>query len=175
MSEPLDELYFTWLCRQVGEDSSANPSRTYWRMLKGLYTKEFVYLIPNDDNRAADGKDLRREFARDLSIDIDPGWMGLGCSMFELMIGLARDLSELTEEDIQNEFWELVENLNLEQYHDNVPIPPNRVSDVLDEVIWRTYRRNGRGGLFPLKGRPAQDQTKVELWYQLNAYAMEKS
>lgn len=144
-------------------------------MLRGLYNKEFIYLIPNDDNRSADGKDLRREFLAQVGEEPDPSWMRMGCSMFELMIGLARDLAELTEEDPVAEFWELVENLNLEQYNDNVPIPKNRISDVLDEVIWRTYRRNGRGGLFPLKGRPHQDQTTVELWYQLNAYVMEKS
>jgi len=144
-------------------------------MLRELYNKEFVYLIPHDDNRAVDGKDLRREFVADLGINPDPGWMNMGCSMFELMISLGRNLSELTEEHPGAEFWELVENLNLEQYNDHVLIPENRISDILDEVIWRTYRKNGRGGLFPLKGRPAQDQTKVELWYQLNNYVMSKS
>lgn len=144
-------------------------------MLRGLYNKEFIYLIPNDDNRAVDGKDLRREFAQALGINPDLGWMRMGCSMFELMIVLGRDLAELTEENPRSMFWELVENLNLEQYNDNVPIPPSLISDILDEVIWRTYRKNGRGGLFPLRGRPAKDQTTVELWYQLNNYVMEKS
>lgn len=144
-------------------------------MLRELYNKEFVYLIPNDDNRAADGKDLRRLFIADEGVDPDPGWMRMGCSMLELLIGLARKLSSLTEESPQAEFWELVENLNLEQYNDNVHIPNGRISDVLDEVIWRTYRRNGSGGLFPLKDRRCENQATVELWYQLNAYAMEKS
>jgi hypothetical protein len=174
MNEPLDEAYFSWLCSQVGEDGTGNPSRTYWGLLRELFRKEFVYLIPNDNNRAQDGKDLRREFANSLRINPDPGWMHMGCSMLELMIGLSRRLSFLHEGEPSELFWELMENLDLEKYNDNAYVPDHRIEYVLDEVIWRTYRRNGRGGLFPLKDRYCSDQRDQELWYQLNAYVLEK-
>lgn len=87
-SPPLDELYFTWLYSQVGSVKDRNPSRSYWKILRKLFTKEFVWIVPNDDNRAEDGRDLRLEFLEEHDIqDVDPNWMRLGCSMLELLIG----------------------------------------------------------------------------------------
>jgi hypothetical protein len=43
------------------------------------------------------------------------------------------------------------------------------VEDILDTCIWRTYQPDGQGGFFPLAW-PEEDQTKVELWYQIAAY-----
>jgi len=39
-------------------------------------------------------------------------------------------------------------------------------------LIWRDYHADGRGGFFPLTN-PDTDQTKVEIWYQMNAYVTE--
>jgi hypothetical protein len=47
-----------------------------------------------------------------------------------------------------------------------------KVEIILEDLIWRTYRPNGQGGFFPLKN-PQEDQTKIEIWYQLNEYVME--
>ena len=87
MNAILEEAYFTWLYKQVGVLSAKNPSRTHWSLAKQLYAKEFVWFIPNDDNRLEDGRDLRFEFLVEQELD-DPGpeWMGLGCSMFEMLI-----------------------------------------------------------------------------------------
>jgi hypothetical protein len=178
ISPPLDELYFTWLYSQVDSVEISNPSRTYWRMLRQLYTKEFVWSIPNDDNRAEDGKDLRREFINEEGLDdIDQAWLDLGCSMLELLIGLSRRLSFQDDGEPRSWFWQLIENLGLERYNDNALIREEEIYEILDEilneVIRRTYKRNGSGGLFPLK-RATEDQREVELWYQLSAYLLEK-
>src|SRR5690349_15038133 len=61
-SAPLDELYYQWLYSQVGSTRLKDRTRTYWRLLKLLFTKEFVWIVPHDDNRIADGTDLRYEF-----------------------------------------------------------------------------------------------------------------
>lgn len=174
MDKPLDEEYFLWLCRQVGSvESSKIPSRNYWRLLKRLYTKEFVWIIPNDDNRAEDGRNLQYEFVKENKIDdVDPGWLGLGCSMFELLVGLSRRLSFEADGEPRDWFWHMIENIGLERYNDNAHIPEKEVDEILDDIIWRTYRRNGRGGLFPLR-KATDDQRDVELWYQLNAYLLE--
>ncbi len=176
MSKPLDELYFLWLCGQVGSvEDNRNPSRNYWRLLKRLYIKEFVWIIPNDDNRAEDGRDLRSEFFSNNKVAaMDTDWFTLGCSMLELLIGLARRLSFEADGEPRFWFWHLVENLGLEKYNDNTYIPEKEVDDILDQVIWRTYRRNGKGGLFPLR-KATEDQRDVELWYQLSAYLLENS
>jgi hypothetical protein len=175
-AKPLDELYLTWLYRQVANPDISDPSLTYWKLLKELYTKEFVWLVPNDDNRIEDGKYLRVEFIQDERLDeVDREWMGLGCSMFELMVGLARRLSFEAESEPHYWFWHLMENLNLHRYSDDWKrFPKIHINKILDRVIFRTYGEDGKGGFFPLK-HPDRDQTKVELWYQLSAYVLEQS
>lgn len=171
MSKSLDELYFTWLYHHVAEDSR-NPSETYWKLLRQLYCKEFVWIIPNDDNRAEDGKDLRLEFVESEGIDVDHEWMNMTCSMLELLIGLSRRLSFEAEGEPRGWFWHMIENLGFEIYNDNSLYPEGEIDRRLDELIWRLYKRNGSGGLFPLK-RPPEDQRNVEIWYQLSAYLLE--
>jgi hypothetical protein len=177
MNAPLDELYFEWLYRQVCSLKLKNPHRTYWNLFRILFTKEFLWFVPNDDNRVEDGRDLRHEFLDQRHIcheDIDPEWIPMGVSVLEVFIGLARRLAFQMSGEQDEWFWELMENLDLRQYNDQADIPHEHVEIILDRVIWRTYRRNGHGGLFPLR-QPREDQREVELWYQLNAYILERS
>lgn len=173
---PLDELYLTWLYRQVGSVNLANPAKTYWRLLRQLYVKEFLWYIPNDDNRAADGIDLRKEFIRDEGLRrVDPIWMELGCSMLEMTIALSRRLAFQDEGEPRDWFWHLMDNINLKKFNDKTYSEgeyKEEVEEALDHVIWRTYEWNGRGGLFPLS-EPDEDQRDVELWNQLSLYILE--
>lgn len=174
MRVPLDELYFIWLYRQVADARIKTLTHTYWRMLRLLFTKEFVWFVPNDDNRVEDGKDLRAEFVADQELnDADPGWLNLGCSMFELIIGLSRRLAFECEGEPRDWFWHLVENLDLHKFNDSEDTPEEYINEKLDQVIWRTYSYSGHGGLFPLEG-PCEDQRGVEIWYQLSAYVLER-
>lgn len=173
MNKPLDELYLEWLYHQVGDPTITNPNRTYWRILKQLYDKEFVWIVPNDDNRIADGRDLRYEFVDTTNLrNVDEGWYNLGCSMLELLVGLSRKLSFTCDGEPRDWFWHMMHNLKLARYHDGKEYSQELVNDILDRVIWRHYKYDGRGGIFPLKN-PKEDQTKVELWYQLSAYVIE--
>lgn len=170
---PLDELYFVWLYGQVGSIETSNPSRTYWRLMRQLFTKEFLWIIPNDDNRAEDGKELRHEFIRKERLRrVDQEWLDLGCSMLELLIALSRRLSFEEDGEPREWFWKLIENLDLERFNDHFHWRPGEVDEILDDVIWRTYNPDGSGGLFPLE-HATEDQTKVELWYQMSAYLLE--
>jgi hypothetical protein len=175
MDRPLDELYFQWLYSQVGPiDTNPHEEVTYWGLLKLLFTKEFVWFVPNDDNRAEDGKDLRLEFRNDLVERIESSWFKIGCSMLELLIAISRRLSFETDGEARVWFWHLINNLGLKEYHDAAyrSSDDENISDALDTVIWRTYRSTGQGGLFPLRSATS-DQREVELWYQLSAYLLE--
>lgn len=174
MNKPLDELYFVWLYSQVGDPEIKNPDFTYWGMLKQLFTKEFIWLIPNDDNRIGDGKDLRSEFVDTEGLqDVDLDWMNLGCSMLELLIGLSRRLSFEVDGEPRDWFWHLIRNLKLDKYTDKNHVRnQQQIDDILDRVIFRTYHGDGQGGIFPLR-HARRDQREVELWYQLNAYVLE--
>lgn len=173
MSRPLDEAYFDWLYDQVGSVRIGNPSKTYWKMLELLFFKEFVWIVSNDDNRAEDGRDLRLEFVNEKGIKADRNWMDLGCSMLELLIGLSRRLAFEADGRASDWFWKLINNIGLDQYHDGMHLPKEKINEILDNIIWRNYRPNGHGGLFPLD-HAVEDQREVELWYQLSAYLLER-
>lgn len=175
MSEPLDELYFTWLYEQVADPEIVDRSLTYWKVLRVLYTKEFVCRVPNDENRQEDGKALRFEFLLIHEIDVgdvDPDWLELGCSVLELMVGLSRRLEFLADGEPHFWFWQLMKNLGLSQYNDSRRLPRRRIDDILERLIDRRYESSGLGGLFPLQ-EPPKDQRKVEIWDQLSAYILE--
>lgn len=174
MDEPLDEQYLKWLYRQVASIRLRNPARTYWSLLRQLFKTEFVWLIPNDDNRIEDGRDLRYEFIEESGADPSDDWMTLQCSMLELLIGLSRRLDFEADGGSRRWFWMLLENLDLHNLNDSeYDNQEEFVDDVLANVIWRTYDYDGSGGLFPLE-HPDRDQTQVELWYQLSAYLLER-
>lgn len=170
----LDEQYLTWLYAHIGNKHSRNTARTHWKFARQLYTKEFIWLVPNDDNRAADGRGLRSIFLAEYEIvGPDPLWMDMGCSMLEMLIALAYRLQFITGDEVFDWFWTLIENLGLsmrgtsdQQYTETLE---KEIDDILNKVIWRTYTETGEGGLFPVP-ETDQDQRNIELWYQMSAY-----
>lgn len=175
MDAQLENDYFEWLYGLVGAVRNRNPARSYWTLIKMLHSTEFLWFIPNDDNRLEEGKELRLEFLQTQGIDqVDPEWVDTGCSMLEMLIALSRRMAFEAERSPLVWFWELLENLNVSSYNDNVITNRDirEIEQALDRVINRRYRANGEGGLFPLKS-PRQDQRKIELWYQMSAYLLE--
>lgn len=177
----LEDAYFEWLYSQVGPLKNRNPARNFWHLCLKLYTTEFVWFVPNDDNRVEDGKELRLEFLSSTRYPLDDPhglFMNLGCSMLEMLVALARLAAFETGRDVVEWFWRFMHNLELDGYSDQVY---NRsvgdgvdegVEEVLDRLNQRTYSRNGKGGLFPLR-RARQDQREIELWYQMSSYLLE--
>jgi len=174
MSALLDEEYLIWLYSQIGAVKLRNRSKSHWSLARQLFKTEFVWFIPNDDNRVEDGRDLRFEFLDASGLDATEEWLAMGCSMLELLIGLARRLSFETEGEPRVWFWHMIEMLDLRQYNDRVydAQAEEKIEEALNRVIFRTYAPNGQGGLFPLR-HPRTDQREVELWYQLSAYLLE--
>lgn len=176
MPEPLDDAYLTWLHSQLVSPRLKNPARTFWCLTRQLYKKEFVWYVPNDDNRIEDGKDLRHEFVEVSGItNPDPVWLDMECSVLEMLLGLSRRLSFEAEGEPRDWFWHLLGNLDLQKYNDKNynALAEEAIDSKLDILIWRNYSPDGRGGLFPLK-HPREDQRVVELWYQLAAYLDEQ-
>lgn len=173
MDGTLDDLYLTWLYSQIGEVKTRKSSKTYWDLFKQLYSTEFAWFVANDDNRAEDGRELRNEWANTLDFVPNENWMHLPCSFLELLVGLARRLSFEADGEPAFWFWHLLDNLNLSGYHDRSRYNPEEVADITHAVIWRTYDRNGNGGLFPLK-RASRDQRCTEIWYQMSEYVLQE-
>lgn len=173
-SGTLDDQYLAWLYSQVAEVKARKSSRTFWNLFRQLFATEFVWFVPNDDNRGEDGRELRCEWSVSTNTEVDFNWLTLGCSFLELLIGLSRRLAFETRDDVPYWFWHLIDNLELRGCHDRSSFRPQDVEDITAAVIWRTYDRHGHGGLFPLR-RGSKDQRQVEIWYQLSEYLLQDS
>ena len=171
-NEPIEEVYFNWLYSKVASTDNPTPSLTFYTLFRDLHTTEFVFLVSGDDNRAQDGLDIRKEFLRESFLKQDPAWSSVGCSVLEMLIAFSRRAAFETDRTEREWFWTFLENLHLSELSDATTGISNRVRDILDVFVWRTYRRNGRGGMFPLRN-PKQDQRELQLWYQLNDYLVE--
>lgn len=175
MNGTIDDIYFEWLYSQVADVSERNKHFTCWSLLKELYTHPFEWFVPNDDNRAEDGKFLREEFLSDLNISHDDeAWLDLKCSFLEMFIALARRASFNSYGEPYEWFWKFLENLELSQIVDSKfnRSSRSRIERILETVNSRSYLPNGSGGIFPLV-HPERDQREVEIWYQLAAYLLE--
>lgn len=142
-----------------------------------MHSKEFVWVIMKDYARAEDGKELRWEFVRQAQIEVPAGWLNEPCSMLEMMVGTARRMAELTDIPIRTWVTQLLNNTSLIQYHDLCCLQRDVQSEIdvrLEVINWRTYSPKGVGGLFPLAA-PVEDQRRVEIWYQMNAWLIEQA
>lgn len=175
----LDDVYLTWLYGHVNSVENTNPANNYWELLKVLYTTAFSGHVPNDDNRSADGKELRIEFLQTTDYPLyDPygSWFDLDCSMLEMILALARRAAyddEASGSPVEW-FWRMIHNLELDAYTDDVfeISIQEAVIETLDRVNRRLYSYDGLGGLFPLKNA-SEDQRTVELWTQMQTYLLE--
>lgn len=176
MDEPIEEIYFKWLYSKVASVDNPTPSLTYWTLLRDLHATEFVWLLSGDDNRAEDGLDIRKEFIKEIEVAfrneplyLDPSWTNLGCSVLEMLIAFSRRASFETQLQSREWFWIFLNNLGLSGFSDAVSNTSQRTAEILERFIWRTYSRNGKGGLFPLS-KTRSDQSKIQIWYQFFDY-----
>lgn len=173
-SVPLDELYFQWLYEQVADPDFEDEDLTYWEVLKVLFSVDFAFVIRMDENRAEDGKALRRKFVDEKGLTgVSRHWIEIGCSVLELMVGLAERLEFVADGKSHYWFWELMGNLGLREYSDSHAIPYEDIEETLTKVMFRQYGPDGVGGFFPLK-YPQRDQRTLELWAQLSDYVQEQ-
>jgi len=170
--EALRERYLRWLEPQL-RDEHGNPGKNYWDLTNVMFDQRFDYVIPMDENRMVDGTDLRVEFAREHRMrpfilqDLWP------CSFLEVLIGLSRRLAFIAGGEPPGWAWQLLGHLELHRMYDPLTrAKQRRAYDVMAIAIERKYAPDGTGGFFPLAW-PDGDQTRVELWYQMNAFASE--
>lgn len=175
-SLPLEERYFYWLYNKVCSILEENPEENFLGMLEVMYGVPFEWYVPNDDNRAEDGIDLRYEYLDEESPATDT-FLANDCSMLEMFIGMARRISFELGLATDICFWILMDNLNLtgKQFSDEFfsDAEANVVHDAMTTINSRTYDYDGTGGLFPIFD-PREDQRKVELWYQMSAFLTER-
>lgn len=175
----VEQDYFHWLCELINAERDEDG---YWLLAKKLHSEPFYSFVPHDENRAKDGLELREEY---LSMTNYPKYVRLDigdCTVLEMLIGLARRIDYETasaQVEVDNTdfwFWEMIRNLGLEDFSDSEYMLRNGdvyVEEAIIRFLERKYFRNGKGGLFPLKN-PTCDQRKIEIWYQMNNYLIER-
>lgn len=169
MTRSLNEKYFAWLCSLVNVERGRLTDQTYDNVFLALYAKDFVWFIPNDDNRVQDCEQLRREFLGRMRDTLPKS-----CSVLEVIIILSRHMEFMGGEKASDWAWQLIVNLGLNEYSDPLSeLEADMVGDILERLIFRNYSEDGSGGFFPL-AFSKEDQRKVELWYQMNAYMDEQ-
>lgn len=166
--------YFDFLCNLVGRKYE------YSRLLGHLHRVEFYSLVPNDDNRGADGEQLRNNYIDEVGPTGAPSLPPGPCTVLEMLIGVANRLEfELLggryERPAREWFWVLIDNLELD-WCDNVAYSARETTEEVDgkvrDLLERQYDTNGEGGLFPLH-HAQKDQRRVEIWYQMSAWVIE--
>lgn len=171
----LNHRYFDWLCQLVCD--AKHPYGRYSDLLNHLHNVQFEYILDMDENRLMDGIDMRYRFGRENGYHDSMIATLLGnrpCSILEMMVALAVRCEEHIMEDPDlgdrtgEWFWGMVKSLGLESMDDRV-YNSDFVDLTLEQFLNRTYARDGRGGLFTVKGC-REDMRDIEIWYQLNMY-----
>lgn len=166
--------YRLWLNNKVANDIS--PS--YGQLLAILWRTEFIAEYENDNNRIADGKVLRDEFADSVNLD-NAEYLKLKATpvrLIEVMIALAQRLSGIVSVDDNTSlyFWEMVASLEMNKMDDS-NFTASSAQKKIDILLGHKYKRNGRGGLFFIKGiGPDYNAPGLDIWTQAMAYLNSK-
>lgn len=169
----LERDYFEYLLYMMHCETPEH--RKYCHLLSDMYDITFIYSHPMDENRVIDALDMRREYLFDNGYNVDNSFMDRDVSVFEVLAALSRRLEiEVTgepgEDHIERWFWEMLMNLGVllkDSIYDR-----GLVRNKIDIWMTRNYKRNGEGGVFPLK-RTSTDQRENDLWYQGQLYLTE--
>lgn len=169
--------YFNYLLEKVDAIRNAKRSR-YKKLLWLLFSEEFRwdYAIYSDSCRAGDALSLRSlylesERAVGDTDDDEP------CNVLEVLVALSIRIEldlvgEPGNEHPEKWFWEMIDNLGLSGMTDD-KFDEMTVINVIGEWMGRGFKKNGDGGLFPLK-KPSRDQRKTPIWDQMAEYLNER-
>lgn len=176
----IKQQYYNWLLGLINADSPNYDS--YNLLLRKLHRIKFYSKIQEDKNREADAYALREEFKKDYGDEftnfskIDSP----DCSVLEVLVALACAIDSDVMCDPRERrgvpywFWKMISNLGLwDASDDRFGLDGSLyVDDTIERFLDRAYKRNGVGGLFPLR-LSKKDQRKVEIWYQMHSYLNE--
>lgn len=168
------EDYYGWLIRQCDlEYFVRTRNRTGNQIMKLLHNTEFKYYILHDDNRAADGINLRHEYADTYSLDgYGDEFFAKPCSVLEMLIALSirvdKEIIGDPSDPHPDEFFVVMfKNLGL-----NWCKTVSDADEKLNRWMCRRFRKDGTFGLFPVEHDP-RDQRELDIWDQMNGYVYE--
>ena len=165
----IEARYFEWMFELVcGERYARDIS--YRELLWHLHNIEFIFYIPNDYNRAADGIDLRKLFSYELELPDADRYITGPCSVLEMMIALAIRCEKIMDNPEYGDrtaqwFWKMIANLGLHGMTDE-RLDISEVDAIIGRFLDRDYDIDGRGGLFTIRNCN-RDVRDLEIWVQM--------
>lgn len=176
MRNKVKDDYYEWL----SFIAMGCKKHEYNLLCRDLFNTNFRWLIPNDINREFEGKNLRERFCDGSGAEIRDIGLGFEANILEVFVAIAMRcewiiMDDINKLDICYWFKEFLTNLELDLLTDNDYYEyggRDKIGLILDKFMNRTYSKNGKGGLFPLKFGN-KNQRKVEIWYQMNLYLVE--
>lgn len=176
MDSQIKQEYDQWIVSMA--TAWCSEYGNYSELMGYLHLIPFYATVQLDENRGADGKDLRLRFTETnpeytyntaylYLMDYDP-------TMLEVMVALAIRCEEniMRDNDIGDRSYEWFYSMLCSSGLDvctNEHFDEELVCTIVDNILERKYARNGKGGLFTLSN-PPKDLRKVEIWYQLLWY-----
>lgn len=172
--------YFDWLSMWLVPNGYKRDA--YQKLLYSLYSTPFYAKLRMDKNRIGDGLDLRSRYEYETGEMYDED---RPCSVLEVLAALAaRGEKEIMYDpdfgDRTGEwFWEMMVNMGLDAL-DDWHFDDEEFEEIMTNFLERRYGRDGDGGPFCVKKcdrnviKCDRNMTKIELWYQMNCYFMEK-
>lgn len=175
----LEQSYFDWMCKLVCDERYANNNRLKYRKLFSyLHNTDYNYFnqLPNDQNRALDGMNMRYYFGFENQIDyaiIAETLDTRPASMLETLLSLACKCEDVMADSEKGDrvslwFWNMLYSLGLSKMNDEA-FDKEEADYILNRFFMNEYEPNGVGGLFTIEGIDI-DLRKEEIWDQMCLY-----
>ena len=174
--EYLVKLYVDWLVELIDDNEKAG---LYEHLIELLFNTDFIWLesVPLDENRAADGLKLRKDYAKLLGENDGNLLLNLlqnkPCSMLEMLVAFADRLTYIVNLKRCDFFWMFIDNLGL-NWATKYDFDQDIVTETLNDFMYGTIHGKEPKGhetppvLFPC--REVYSNMNDDLYMQANLY-----
>ena len=149
-NDRLTNEYFEWMYNLVCDPDDVS----YRKLLYFLHSQKFIYTIPMDENRYADGINLRYTFGdkHGYSHPMIASMLDTEeCSVLEMMVALAYRCENeiMCDSELGDRtglwFMDMLESLGID-YMDDHYFDVDTATYIIDRFLNREYDYDGRGG-----------------------------
>lgn len=154
-------LYTPWLIKR-GCLENYSELASVWDEL------DFVWYIPEDEDKAVQALRMRDEYCYETSM---PSPRRAPASFLEVFVSITDSLTALLYQDREKFTKSILLNMGAYSYSDDGRLPSEiheGALEIAERVMYRTYGRNGSGGLFRI---PGEDILETPLTTQMIKWA----
>ena len=177
--------YVDWLESFTIDETMTDDRRLeYSKLIRTLWDIEYIPLVGNDHDRAAEGLELRSRYRKILAKKAGDGEFYTPdirdifgeCRVLEMLVALSMRMYDLMQDlgfynSVSRWFWEIMECVGFDSLDDSCWID-GRDEDMVEECVGHIMRGDGvrsradwEGGWFGVHG-----WQHMEIWYQMHAY-----